>query len=322
MLAEIQKIPLAIFPEKLYNTIIKETTGKRKPCGQLRIKQEENYMIELGTKQKLLVVKKVEFGVYLAEDKNADAKDRVLLPGRQVPEGTKEGDELTVFLYKDSSDRPIATTKEPLIMLGETAVLKVKQVTKIGAFLDWGLEKDLLLPYHEQTLRVREGEDCLVALYLDKSSRLCATMKVYHYLSKRTPYVAGDQVKGRVYEISQKFGVFVAVDDKYSALIPAREAAGKYRPGTILDLRVTEVKEDGKMNVSDRQKAYLQINEDAEMVMSVIDEFAGILPFDDKASPEVIKREFGLSKNAFKRAIGHLLKEKKIEIRERRIYRL
>ena len=243
-------------------------------------------MIELGTKQKLLVVKKVEFGVYLAEDKNADAKDRVLLPGRQVPEGTKEGDELTVFLYKDSSDRPIATTKEPLIMLGETAVLKVKQVTKIGAFLDWRLEKDLLLPYHEQTLRVREGEDCLVALYLDKSSRLCATMKVYHYLSKRTPYVAGDQVKGRVYEISQKFGVFVAVDDKYSALIPAREAAGKYRPGTILDLRVTEVKEDGKMNVSDRQKAYLQINEDAEMVMSVIDEFAGILPFDDKASPK------------------------------------
>ena len=322
MRQETQKIPLAIFPEKLYNTIIKETTGKQKPCGQLKIKQEENYMIELGKKQKLLVVKKVEFGVYLAEDKNADAKDRVLLPGRQVPEGTKEGDELTVFLYKDSSDRPIATTKEPLIMLGETAVLKVKQVTKIGAFLDWGLEKDLLLPYHEQTLRVREGEDCLVALYLDKSSRLCATMKVYHYLSKRTPYVAGDQVKGRVYEISQKFGVFVAVDDKYSALIPAREAAGKYRPGTILDLRVTEVKEDGKMNVSDRQKAYLQINEDAEMVMSVIDEFAGILPFDDKASPEVIKREFGLSKNAFKRAIGHLLKEKKIEIRERRIYRL
>ena len=277
-------------------------------------------MIELGTKQKLLVVKKVEFGVYLAEDKNADAKDRVLLPGRQVPEGTKEGDELTVFLYKDSSDRPIATTKEPLIMLGETAVLKVKQVTKIGAFLDWGLEKDLLLPYHEQTLRVREGEDCLVALYLDKSSRLCATMKVYHYLSKRTPYVAGDQVKGRVYEISQKFGVFVAVDDKYSALIPAREAAGKYRPGTILDLRVTEVKEDGKMNVTDRQKAYLQINEDAENVLEVINEFAGVLPFDDKASPEVIQREFGLSKGAFKRAIGHLMKEGKVEIKDKRIY--
>ena len=125
--------------------------------------------------------------------------------------------------------------KEPKLQVGQTAVLKVSQVTRIGAFLDWGLEKDLLLPYHEQTLKVREGEDVLVALYIDKSSRLCATMKVYHYLSTRTPYVVGDMVKGRVYEISDRFGVFVAVDDKYSALIPAREAKGKYRPGKILE---------------------------------------------------------------------------------------
>lgn len=277
-------------------------------------------MILLGRKQTLTVVKKVEFGIYLAEDKNAEAKDRVLLPAKQVPEGTKEGDTLEVFIYKDSSDRLIATTREPKLQVGEVGVLPVQQVTRIGAFLDWGLEKDLLLPYHEQTLRVREGENCLVALYVDKSSRLCATMKVYHYLSKRTPYIVGDQVKGRVYEISDRFGVFVAVDDKYSALIPAREAKGKYRPGQILDLRVTEVKEDGKMNVSDRQKAYLQIDEDAKMVMGVIDEFVGVLPFDDKVSPEVIKREFGLSKNAFKRAVGHLLKEGKIEIKEKRIY--
>lgn len=277
-------------------------------------------MILLGRKQTLTVVKKVEFGIYLAEDKNAEAKDRVLLPAKQVPEGTKEGDTLEVFIYKDSSDRLIATTREPKLQVGEVGALPVQQVTRIGTFLDWGLEKDLLLPYHEQTLRVREGENCLVALYVDKSSRLCATMKVYHYLSKRTPYIVGDQVKGRVYEISDRFGVFVAVDDKYSALIPAREAKGKYRPGQILDLRVTEVKEDGKMNVSDRQKAYLQIDEDAKMVMGVIDEFAGVLPFDDKVSPEVIKREFGLSKNAFKRAVGHLLKERKIEIKEKRIY--
>lgn len=277
-------------------------------------------MILLGRKQTLTVVKKVEFGIYLAEDKNTEAKDRVLLPAKQVPEGTKEGDTLEVFIYKDSSDRLIATTREPKLQVGEVGVLPVQQVTRIGAFLDWGLEKDLLLPYHEQTLRVREGENCLVALYVDKSSRLCATMKVYHYLSKRTPYIVGDQVKGRVYEISDRFGVFVAVDDKYSALIPAREAKGKYRPGQILDLRVTEVKEDGKMNVSDRQKAYLQIDEDAKMVMGVIDEFAGVLPFDDKVSPEVIKREFGLSKNAFKRAVGHLLKEGKIQIKEKRIY--
>ena len=277
-------------------------------------------MIELGKKQTLLVVKKVEFWVYLAEKMDADAKDRVLLPAKQVPENTDEGSRLEVFIYKDSKDRLIATTREPVLTVGKTAVLKVRQVTKIGAFLDWGLEKDLLLPYHEQTVRVHEGQECLVALYVDKSSRLCATMNVYPYLEKNSPYKKEDQVKGRVYQTSDNFGVFVAVDDRYSALIPAREAAGKYRPGTILNLRVTEVKEDGKLNVSDRQKAYLQIDEDAKNVLQVIEEFAGVLPFDDKAAPEVIRREFGLSKNAFKRAVGHLLKEGKIEIRERRIY--
>lgn len=280
----------------------------------------EKYMIELGKKQTLLVVKKVEFGVYLAENMGADAKDRVLLPAKQVPENTAEGSRMEVFIYKDSKDRLIATTREPVLTVGKTAVLKVRQVTKIGAFLDWGLEKDLLLPYHEQTVRVHEGQECLVALYVDKSSRLCATMKVYPYLEKKSPYQKGDQVKGRVYQTSDNFGIFVAVDDRYSALIPAREATGKYRPGTVLDLRVTEVKEDGKLNVSDRQKAYLQIDEDAKNVLQVIEEFAGVLPFDDKAAPEVIRREFGLSKNAFKRAVGHLLKEGKIEIRERRIY--
>ena len=277
-------------------------------------------MIELGKKQTLLVVKKVEFGVYLAENMDADAKDRVLLPAKQVPENTAEGSRMEVFIYKDSKDRLIATTRESVLTVGKTAVLKVRQVTKIGAFLDWGLEKDLLLPYHEQTVRVHEGQECLVALYVDKSSRLCATMKVYPYLEKKSPYQKGDQVKGRVYQTSDNFGIFVAVDDRYSALIPAREATGKYRPGTVLDLRVTEVKEDGKLNVSDRQKAYLQIDEDAKNVLQVIEEFAGVLPFDDKAAPEVIRREFGLSKNAFKRAVGHLLKEGKIEIRERRIY--
>ena len=278
-------------------------------------------MIELGKKQILTVVKKVDFGVYLGEEKNAAQDERVLLPIKQVPEGTKEGDKLKVFIYKDSQDRLISTTNEPVLQVGQTAVLKVKQVTKIGAFLDWGLEKDLLLPYHEQTFRVREGEECLVALYVDKSSRLCATMKVYHYLKTQSPYGIGDMVKGRIYELSQNFGVFVAVDDQYSALIPAREAKGKYRPGTVGQFRVTEVKEDGKLNVSDRQKAYLQIDEDAENVMSIIDEFAGVLPFDDKASPQVIQREFGLSKNAFKRAVGHLLKDGKIEIRNGHIYR-
>ena len=278
-------------------------------------------MIQLGKKQKLQVLKKVDFGVYLGEPMQADVKEKVLLPIKQVPEQTKEGDILEVFIYKDSMDRMIATVREPDLQVGETAVLKVVQTSRIGAFLDWGLEKDLLLPFREQTMRVKEGQECLVALYIDKSERLCATMKVYPYLSLRTPYGMNDEVQGRVYEISERFGVFVAVDDHYCAMVPKREAQGKFRIGEVRKFRVTEVKEDGKMNLSAHQKAYLQIGEDAKLVRKVIDELAGVLPFDDKVSPQVIEREFGLSKNAFKRAVGHMLKNGEIEIRDGRIYR-
>ena len=271
-------------------------------------------MLELGKKQRLKVVKKVDFGVYLAEEDGDKKEDRVLLPAKQVPEGAGPGTELEVFLYKDSSDRLIATTREPRLTLGETALLTVAEVGRIGAFLDWGLEKDLLLPYREQTGPVKKGDQVLAALYIVKSQRLCATMKVYHYLKQHSPYVIGDQVKGRVYEISRNFGVFVAVDDQYSALIPRREAQGRYQVGQELSLRVTEVKEDGKLTVSARQKAYLQIGQDAELVLEAIEKAGGRLDFDDKASPEKIDEELGLSKAAFKRAVGHLLKEGKIQL--------
>ncbi len=277
-------------------------------------------MLLLGEKQELIVVKPVTFGVYLSDA--PDGKERVLLPGKEVPEGTRAGDVLQVFLYKDSKDRLIATTREPALTLGKTAVLTVREISKIGAFLDWGLEKDLLLPFREQTAKLEAGDSCLAALYIDKSSRLCATMKVYHYLEKKSPYKAGDQVDGRVYEISGNFGAFVAVDDRYTALIPAREVPTGIKAGDLIHARVTGVKEDGKLDLSIREKAYLQIDEDAENIMQVIDEFEGVLPFNDKVSPEIIKREFGLSKNAFKRAVGRLLKQGRIEIEENRIRRI
>ena len=150
----------------------------------------------------------------------------------------------------------------------------------------------------------------------------CATMKVYHYLQTDSPYAKGDTVTGLVYEVSDNFGVFVAVDEKYSALIPKQEAQGNYKPGEELTCRVTEVREDGKLTLSAKKKAYIQLHEDAESVYEIIQEFDGELPFDDKAAPEVIQREFGLSKNAFKRAVGHLLKEKKIEMKNGKIYAL
>ena len=275
-------------------------------------------MLRLGEKQRLKIVKKVSFGVYLAEE---EGQEKVLLPMKETPEGCELGDELEVFLYKDSRDRLIATTREPALILGQIGLLRVKETGKIGAFLDWGLDKDLLLPFRQQTRRVRQGEECLAALYIDKSSRLCATMNVYPYLKTNSPYRIGDTVTGRVYETSENFGVFVAVDDMYSALIPKREAAGSFEIGEILKARVTDVKEDGKLDLSVREKAYIQMEEDARLVLQVIDEFAGVLPFGDKVSPEIIKREFGLSKNAFKRAVGRLLKQGKIELKDDRIYR-
>lgn len=277
-------------------------------------------MFRIGEKQELEVVKKVNFGVYLAESQ--DAKETVLLPGKEVDPNTTCKDRMMVFLYKDSKDRLIATRREPLLTIGRTAVLKVKEVTRIGAFLDWGLEKDLLLPFHEQTTKVFPGDECIVALYLDKSSRLCATMKVYQYLSKNSPYQIEDQVRGRVYELSGNFGAFVAVDDRYSGMIPKYEVTSDLRVGSIVRARVTGVKEDGKLDLSIREKAYLQMDEDAEYVMQVIDEYEGVLPFDDRVSPDIIQREFGLSKNAFKRAVGRLMKQGKVEISGGRIRKI
>ena len=277
--------------------------------------------MELGKKQTLYVVKKVEFGVYLGDSPEAGAESRVLLPAKQVPEGAEKGTAIRVFLYKDSRDRLIATTAEPALQAGEFALLKVKEVGRIGAFLDWGLEKDLLLPYREQTKKLHAGEEVLAGLYVDKSGRLCATMKIYHYLKTNPPYQIGETVEGRIYEISDRFGVFVAVEYQYSGLIPRKEAQGEFHVGARLQLRVTGVKEDGKLDLAARRKAYLQMDEDGENILGVIDEFAGVLPFDDKVSPEVIQREFGLSKAAFKRAVGRLLKEGRIEIRDHRIYK-
>ena len=182
-------------------------------------------MIKLGEYQRLTVVKIADHGAYLAEDREAGA-DRILLPIKQVPEGTRVGSEIEVFIYKDSKDRPIATVNKPLISLNQVALLKVKEVGKIGAFMDWGLEKDLLLPFKQQTGKVRVGDECLVALYIDKSSRLCLTMNVYDHLATDHNYRVGDEVEGRVYLISDNFGAFVAVDDEYSALIPSRAWPG------------------------------------------------------------------------------------------------
>lgn len=277
-------------------------------------------MIRLGEIQNLVIVKKVEFGVYLAP--TAEEKDdRVLLPIKQVPEGKEIGDEVTVFVYRDSKDRIIATTNMPKLSMGQVAELTVSQTGKYGAFLDWGLEKDLMLPFKQQLVRVAPGDKVLVSLYIDKSDRLCATMNVYPNLRADSTYKTGDMVTGRVYTISEEFGAFVAVDNIFSALIPKKEMYGKVEIGKDIQARVTKVNPDGRLCLSIREKGLLQIEKDAEIVMSVIDSYDGVLPFNDKVSPEIIKRETGMSKNEFKRAVGNLLKAGRIEITEKVIRR-
>lgn len=269
-------------------------------------------MIKLGEIQILKVIKTSDFGVYLGEIANSEEK--VLLPKNQIPKDIKIGEEIKVFIYKDSEDRIIATTTIPQLTLGKTALLRVKEVTSIGAFLDWGLAKDLLLPFKEQTARVHTGEDVLVALYIDKSNRLCATMKVYDYLSCDSPYKKDDRVIGIVYEIIDAFGAFVAVDNLYCGLIPLKELHRPLKPGDSVEARVIHVKEDGKLDLSLREKAYVQMDADAEMIFKKLQEAGGFLPYHDKTDSEVIKDQFNLSKNAFKRGIGRLLKEGRIHI--------
>ncbi|WFR57819.1 S1-like domain-containing RNA-binding protein [Anaerocolumna sp. AGMB13025] len=305
-------------------------------------------MIKLGEVQTLEVIKTTDFGIYLAEegsdgntpeftavnkpavswknpygtnhgrsDKTARQKidtSKVLLPKNQVPAGVKIGDPLEVFIYKDSEDRPIATTSIPALTLGKTALLRVKEVTTIGAFLEWGLAKDLLLPFKEQTARVHTGEDVVVSLYIDKSERLCATMKVYNYLDCNSPYKKDDRVIGSVYEILENFGAFVAVDNRYCALIPTKELHRPLKVGDSVEARVTQVKEDGKLDLSLREKSYVQLDSDGEMIFEKLQNAGGFLPYHDKSDAEAIKAHFNLSKNAFKRAIGRLMKEGRITI--------
>lgn len=284
-------------------------------------------MILLGRIQTLRVVKKTDFGVYLSDQgiepdtsfvpdkKEVVDVPSILLPKAQAKDLTT-GNTVEVFIYKDSEDRPIATTAKPFLTMGSLARLTVKEVTGIGAFLDWGLAKDLFLPFKEQTFRVQKGDSVLVSLYIDKSSRLCATAKVYNFLEANSPYQREDQVSGTVYEIIDAFGAYVAVDDRYSALVPKKELFTTLKPGEKISARVTKVQPDGRLVLSIREKSYLQMDTDSTLIYDALVKAGGFLPYHDKTSPELIKAKFGLSKNAFKRAIGHLQKEGKLLIED------
>lgn len=269
--------------------------------------------MKLGHYQTLEVVNKTDFGLYLQKTKDQTG-DKVLLPKKEVPAGTEIGDLIEVFIYKDSEDRNIATTAKLPLTLGGLARLKVIDVTNIGAFLDWGLLKDLFLPFKEQTFKVKVGDEVLVTLYIDKSNRLCASMKVYDYLATDSNYKKDDIVTGYVYEYIDNFGLFVAIDNKYSAMIPKNELFQPIKTGETITARVTQIRDDGKLSLSPRKKAHIQMDEDADMILEKLKDAGGFLPYHDYSDAKEIRDFFHISKNAFKRAIGRLYKAGTITI--------
>jgi yitL protein len=277
--------------------------------------------MELGKIQTLEIARKKDFGVYLVDVGDYDTKGGVLLPIRQVPKDAQIGDKLEVFLYKDSEDRLIATTKQPKLCVGELAALRVKEVSKIGAFVDIGIDKDILLPFKEMEGSPKPADEVLMALYVDRSDRLALSMRIYKYLQPSQEHKKDDVVKARVYRL-RDVGVMLAVEDKYFGMIPRIENYESYRIGDVIEARVLRVREDGKLDLSHRKKAYLQLGEDAKMIADLLDKKQGRLELGDDSSPEKIKEVLGISKNAFKRAIGNLYKSNKIKIYEDHIEKI
>lgn len=270
-------------------------------------------MIELGKIQRLEIIRESLIGVYLNTSEESEYDD-ILLPQKQVPEGLEVGDAIEVFVYRDSEDRLIATTNTPRLTLGELEVLKVLEVNEIGAFLNWGLEKDLFLPFTEQIFPVEKGRKYLFGLYTDKSDRLSATMYIEKLLSNDSPYKENDWITGTIYSIKEDFGALVAVDNKYFGLIHASDFYGNYKVGNKIDARVLKLREDGKLDLSLREKAVIQVGEDGAYILNKLERSGGFLPFNDKSSPEDIRNEFAMSKGSFKKAIGGLFKERVIKI--------
>lgn len=284
-------------------------------------------MIKIGKRQKMIVDRFTSVGAYLTEvEKDGEEIEdiSILLPNNELEERElKEGDEVEVLIYMDSEDRPVATFRKTEALVGTLAKLEVTDVNpKLGAFMDWGLKKELLLPRGQQEIQVEVGKKYLVGIYEDSKGRLSATMKIYKFLLPSTYIKKNDIVSGTVYRIEPNIGVFVAVEDRYFGLIPKIEYFKDYKVGDEIEARVIRVREDGKIDLTPRERAYIQIDEDAELILGKMRLLGDSFGFTDKSSPEEIIDYFNMSKKAFKRAMGNLLKNGKVEKNEKGYYRL
>lgn len=270
-------------------------------------------MIKLGEMQ-LLKLNKVEKKELVFIDTNGT---EVFVTKEKAHEIIEIGQFAEVFVYKLNNQLQGAL-KKPFLAVGEIGYLKVNALTKIGAFLDWGLDKELFLPFKQQKGEIRVGREYMVGVYLDKSERLCATMDIYDLLVTDSPYTIGDRVKGTIYSLKRGLGAMVAVDNKYHGLIQEKDLFGKYI-GDKIEARVVKVREDGKLNLNLFDKTYNKMDDDAEKIYKRLLKEGGFLPFNDSTNPKLIYENFNISKGAFKIALGRLYKRKLIEMTDKGI---
>jgi predicted RNA-binding protein (virulence factor B family) len=271
-------------------------------------------MLKVGQQNILKVLRGTSVGFFLGDEEGND----VLLPHKYIPEGLNIGDEIDVFLYRDSEDRIIATTLEPLVKLNQFACLQVSAATNIGAFLDWGLEKDLFVPFREQNQKLREGDYTVVYLYLDESTdRLVGSCRLNrHFEFENIELKEGEEVNLLILDKTD-LGFNVAVNHKYRGLIYENEIFQRVAWGDTVKGYVKIVREDGKIDISLQKQGFENsIEPNSQKVLDVLKANDGHMPFNDKSDSVEIQSQFEMSKKAFKRAIGGLYKQKLILIEE------
>lgn len=269
--------------------------------------------IKLGKYNQLEVVKEVDFGVYL----NGDEDGEILLPKRYVPEGTKPGDILNVFIYLDMEERLVATTLQPYVQVGEFACLQVAWVNQFGAFLDWGLMKDLFVPFREQKMKMQKGKRYVVHVHLDEESyRIVASAKVEHYLSTEKPeYQQGQEVNVMVWQRTD-LGYKVIVENQFSGMLFHNEVFQPLEAGMHLSAFVKQVRPDGKIDLELQKAGARKVDDFSEVLLQYIKDNDGFTPLNDKTDAEVIYQTFGVSKKTFKKAVGDLYKKRLVVLEE------
>ncbi|WP_419569720.1 S1 RNA-binding domain-containing protein [Rheinheimera sp.] len=267
-------------------------------------------MLALGTLNRLTVKKLVDFGLYLDGLSWGD----ILLPKRYVPTGTAVGDELEVFLYLDSEDQLIATTETPLVRVGQVAQLKVVASTKVGAFLNWGLKKDLLVPFSEQNLPLQTDKWALVYCYVDRSNRIVASTKLDKFIGKEPARYQAGQAVSFIVAARTDLGYKVVVDHQHWGLLYNNQVFKPLRIGYKGTAYVQKLRDDGKIDLLLDKPGYEKTQQLTDLILAKLQKAGGTLPLSDKSSPEQIAAEFGVSKKVFKQAIGALYKEGAIRI--------